>query len=113
MSELENTEMTQEQIKEAEDNAVAEIASQYTKEELVKRVFTSKGIVDEIMKLLRILSVDRNELSPVQQTVFDSAHAKKLRDGARAMSKVILSKYEGAGVNVALEAPEAETDGKA
>lgn len=102
----ENEEMNEEQIKEAEEKAIAEIAAQYTKEELVKRVFTSKGIVDEIIKLLRILSVDRNDLTPVQQTVFDSAHARKLREGARAMSKVILSKYEGVQAQVSLEAPE-------
>ncbi len=108
----ENEEMNEEQIKEAEEKAIAEIAAQYTKEELVKRVFTSKGIVDEIIKLLRILSVDRNELTPVQQTVYDSAHARKLREGARAMSKVVLSKYEGNRATVALDAPEAETDGE-
>lgn len=40
----ENEEMNEEQIKEAEEKAIAEIAAQYTKEELVKRVFTSKEL---------------------------------------------------------------------
>ena len=93
MSEELTNELTEEQkeFMEAEARAIADLASQYTKEELVKRFLTSKSIVDEIIKLLRILAVDRNDLTPVQQTVFDSAHARKLREGARAMSKVILS----------------------
>ena len=97
-------------IQEAEAKAIADIADSYTKEELVKRFLISKSIVDEIIKLLRILAVDRNDLTPVQQTVYDSAHARKLREGARAMSKVVLSKYEGSRAKVSLEAPE---DGEA
>lgn len=101
-------ELTEEQkeFMEAEAKAIADLAAQYTKEELVKRFLNSKSIVDEIIKLLRILAVDRNELTPVQQTVYDSAHARKLREGARAMSKVILSKYDGVRAQVSLEAPE-------
>ena len=97
-------------IQEAEAKAIADIADSYTKEELVKRFLISKSIVDEIIKLLRILAVDRNDLTPVQQTVYDSAHARKLREGARAMSKVVLSKYDGNRTKVSLEAPE---DGEA
>ena len=109
---IEEVELTEQDkaIQEAEAKAIAEIAERYTKEELVKRFLTSKSIVDEIIKLLRILAVDRNDLTPVQQTVYDSAHARKLREGARAMSKVILSKYEGNRTKVSLEAPE---DGEA
>jgi len=109
---IEEVELTEEDkaIQEAEAKAIAEIAERYTKEELVKRLLMSKSIVDEIIKLLRILSVERNELTPVQQTIYDSAHARKLRDGAKAMSKVILSKYEGSRAKVFIEAPE---DGEA
>jgi len=70
---IEEVELTEEDkaIQEAEAKAIAEIAERYTKEELVKRLLMSKSIVDEIIKLLRILSVERNELTPVQQTIYD------------------------------------------
>lgn len=108
MNEVNGAENTAEVVKQAEDIlAFAAIAEGHTKEELVEKALESFRITAHLVDLLRVLSVDKEGLTPVQQTMYDCAHSRKLREKARRAARVIVKQYDA---NVKSAGDELDTD---
>lgn len=84
-----------EKIDKTEDIlAFEKIAKGFTKQELVQKALESFQITAHLIDLIRVLSVDKQGLSAIEQSMYDSASAKRLRSQSRIAGRAIVKQYD-------------------
>lgn len=81
------------ELKDRED-ILDEMISEIGPREMAKQLLSSYETLEHIMIVLRILSLEPDNMSPVERTVYDSAHARRARANARRAGALLVNQYD-------------------
>lgn len=81
------------ELKDRED-ILDEMIEQVGPREMAKQLLASYETLEHIMIVLRTLCLDPDTMSPVERTVYDSAHARRARANARRAGSLLVNQYD-------------------